>query len=281
MTLLLSAVVGYLGGRLVWLLSRDILRAPVFARVNYRGTAVATAGGLVLALVLIGVEAARALVASAGVGDFHATAEDRAVTIAVLGYSMLGLLDDVAGEGSDRGFTGHLRALGRGRLTTGGAKLFVGAAVAVVAVDALGIESLGRLLADAALVALAANLANLFDRAPGRVIKISSATFAVLAVLAVAAGAASGLGASAIVMGAALAVFVDDLHERVMLGDTGANALGAALAIGAVVVLSPGPRTIALGVVAALNVTSEFVSFSRIIEAVPPLRAADRAGRRQ
>jgi UDP-N-acetylmuramyl pentapeptide phosphotransferase/UDP-N-acetylglucosamine-1-phosphate transferase len=80
-------------------------------------------------------------------------------------------------------------------------------------------------------------------------------------------------------MGCVLALLLDDLHERVMLGDTGANAVGAALGIALVATCSPGARTVALAVVLAANVLSELVSFSRIIEAVPPLRALDRAGR--
>ena len=39
------------------------------------------------------------------------------------------------------------------------------------------------------------------------------------------------------------------------------------------------PRTAVLVVVAVLNLASERVSFSRVIGAVPPLRAADRWGR--
>src|SRR5207244_4245080 len=85
-------------------------------------------------------------------------------------------------------------------------------------------ESIGRLLADGALVALAANLGNLLDRRPGRVIKVASVAFVALAI---ATGAAHALGGVAVVIGAALALVLDDLHERLMLGDARANVLGA------------------------------------------------------
>src|SRR5438270_804247 len=89
-------------------------------------------------------------------------------------------------------------------------------------------------------------------------------------------GGRSVLGAAA-VAGAAIALLPEDLRERAMLGDTGANVMGGALGLGVVAACSPGVRIGALVVVAALNVLSELVSFSRVIEAVPPLRAADRA----
>ena len=82
------------------------------------------------------------------------------------------------------------------------------------------------------LIALAANLANLLDRAPGRVIKYSLLAYAPLAIVA---GAGPVGVAAAPVMGAALGMLPEDLRERVMLGDTGANVLGGVL--GLVVVL--------------------------------------------
>ncbi|HYZ98915.1 MAG TPA: hypothetical protein VE575_09215, partial [Acidimicrobiales bacterium] len=66
---------------------------------------------------------------------------------------------------------------------------------------------------------------------------------------------------------------------RLMLGDAGANALGAALGLGVVLACSPGVRTVVLVVVAVVNLASERVSFSRVISATPPLRVADRWGR--
>ncbi|MEI2654630.1 MAG: hypothetical protein V9G12_21215 [Microthrixaceae bacterium] len=63
-----------------------------------------------------------------------------------------------------------------------------------------------------------------------------------------------------------------------MLGDAGSNVIGAVLGFGAVVATTPTQRWIVLVVLLALNVSSEFVSFSRIIDAVGPLRALDRLG---
>jgi UDP-N-acetylmuramyl pentapeptide phosphotransferase/UDP-N-acetylglucosamine-1-phosphate transferase len=80
-------------------------------------------------------------------------------------------------------------------------------------------------------------------------------------------------------MGAALGLLGDDLRERLMLGDTGANVIGAVLGLAVVLGSSEGWRLSAMLVLLALNVAAELVSFSRIIDAVPPLRAFDRLGR--
>jgi hypothetical protein len=135
---------------------------------------------------------------------------------------------------------------------------------------------LGQLVADAALVALAANLANLLDRRPGRVAKVAVA--AGVALLA-ATGFEPALAGTGLLVGAGAGLLVPDLRERCMLGDAGANVLGAAVGVGVVVACSPGVRLVVLAVVAALNVVSEVVSFSRVIDATPPLRWIDQLGR--
>ena len=137
-------------------------------------------------------------------------------------------------------------------------------------------DSVGRVLADGALVALAANLGNLFDRAPGRTTKVAALA---LVVLVLAVGAEPALAGVALVVGAGAGLLPADLGERLMLGDAGANVLGAVLGLGVVIGCSPGTRTVTLVVVALLNLASERVSFSRVIDAVAPLRAADRWGR--
>jgi hypothetical protein len=270
-------VAGVLVAAGLWVLMAPAFGGEVFARENYRGHILPTAVGVITALAVLAVDALVTLAVAAGAEPDEAAVRGlRLVTVASLGFALLGLLDDLGGAGESGGFRGHLRALAHGRLTTGAAKLFGGAAVAVVVVSAREPDSLGRLLADGALVALAANLGNLFDRAPGRTTKVTLVAFAVLVA---AAGAEPVLAGVALAVGAGAGLLTADLSERMMLGDAGANVLGAALGLGVVLACSPGVRTGVLVVVALLNLASERISFSRVINAVPPLRTADRWGR--
>ncbi len=268
--------IGVATGWVVRMLLRPVLSLPLLARENYRGRTVATAAGLVVVLTAVLVEAAREVLASVDVGH-RITSTRGLVVFVVVAFGLLGLLDDVIDTGHARGFRGHLGELARGRLTTGGVKLVGGAAVALLVAGAVNPHRPGRLLADAALIALAANLANQLDRRPGRVTKVTVVCFAALV-----AGARVGdyLEPVAVVVGATIALVVDDLRERLMLGDTGANVVGAALGIGVVFSCSFGVRLGVLIALAVLNLVGELSSFTRLIDKVPPLRALDRAGRR-
>jgi UDP-GlcNAc:undecaprenyl-phosphate GlcNAc-1-phosphate transferase len=275
---ILAAAVGLVAARLAWLATRPWFAQPALLRQNYRGKAVPTAAGVVLPLALFAVEAGRAVAGSAVTGARLLT------LVTVTGFCLLGAIDDVAGSGEYRGFRGHVLALTAGRVTTGAFKLLGGAAVALVAVGPVALASapsggsarVFRLMADAALVALSANLGNLLDRAPGRAIKGALVAFVALAVFG---GAEPSLTGVAVVAGAAAGLLFDDLREHLMLGDAGANPLGAAVGLGVVLVCAPSTRDLALGLVAALNLLGELVSFSRVIDGVPPLRALDRMGR--
>ena len=198
----------------------------------------------------------------------------------VFGFGALGFVDDVLGGDAERGWKAHLRALVEGRLSAGGIKLFGGGVLALMLASAAGSTASGaggvlRLAADGALVALAANLANAFDRAPGRTIKVSLVAWAALSV---AAGGGAAAVAMAPVMGAALGLFPEDLGERLMLGDAGANALGAALGLGALLTLGPGTRLVVTGVLLVLNVAADLISFSKVIRNTPALDRLDKLG---
>jgi UDP-N-acetylmuramyl pentapeptide phosphotransferase/UDP-N-acetylglucosamine-1-phosphate transferase len=269
MRVLVGLVAGLAAGSVSLLLLRPVLAHPLLQRENHRGRTLPTAGGLVAVVGVLAVEGAWALVDGRGV--------HHAYVLIALAFGALGFVDDVLGTGTDgQGFVGHVRALLGGRLTTGGLKLFGGGAAALIACAAVDGSRVGRLVVDAALVALAANLANLLDRAPGRSLKVGGACFVVLAAVA---GLDRDLAGVAVATGALLALLPADLAERLMLGDTGANPLGAVLALGLVLVAPFWGRVVALVAVLGLNLLSEVVSFSAVIDRVGPLRWVDRAGR--
>lgn len=269
---------GLVATALVWRMMRSTFVADVFDRVNHRGRHVPTAVGVVLIIGVLGIEAVLALAEAAGQDPDLATVPGRRlVVLGGLAFALLGLLDDLAGAGESLGFRGHLRSLARGQLTTGGVKLFGGAAIGVVLAASFEPRSVGRVLADGALIALCANLANLFDRAPGRTAKVSLLCFAALAL---ATGFPEALFGPAFVFGGVLALLMPDLREELMLGDTGSNVIGAALGVGLLVTASPTARSVALAVVLTFNLLSEVVSFSKIIGGTPGLRELDALGRR-
>ncbi len=279
MTLLVALTLGLVAGWCGWRSLRALLAGPVFARENHRGTTLPTAAGLVVVVAVLVVAGGVAVVRAAGWEQAGRVAPGPVVLATVAGLALLGLVDDLVGAGADgRGFRGHLRALARGRLTTGGLKLVGGGALALAVCAPVSGGGLVRLLVDALVVALAANAANLFDRAPGRVLKVGAVAFAALAL---ATGGPDSLAGVAVVVGAALALAPAELGERLMLGDTGANALGGVLGLGVVLSTAPGTRLGVMVALAGLNAAGEVVSFSRLIDAVAPLRVLDRAGRRR
>jgi UDP-N-acetylmuramyl pentapeptide phosphotransferase/UDP-N-acetylglucosamine-1-phosphate transferase len=278
-TVVVAILVGIVTMRFLRMVCGEVLASPALARQNYRNRTVATAGGMFIIFAVLLIEAGRSILGAVGVGPETGLTEARtAVLFAVFGFGFLGLVDDLTAFGDDRGFKGHLGALREGRVTTGMLKLVGGASIAVVLVATHGFKSGRTVLVDALLIALAANLGNLLDRAPGRTIKFGLVAYVPIA-LAIG-GAPIGI-AIAPVMGAAFGLLGDDLRERVMLGDTGANVIGAVLGLAVVLGSRDSIRLAVMLTLLALNVAAELVSFSRVIDAVPPLKWFDHLGRRR
>lgn len=196
-----------------------------------------------------------------------------AAVLATAVTSAVGVYDDLAGgRHVDKGFAGHLAALRRGRVSTGLVKLAVVGLAGLVAGARVGSGPADRLVAGG-VVAGTANLVNLLDLRPGRAIKAVA-----LAGLPLLAGPHGAVLAGP--LGAAAALLPRDLGERVMLGDGGANPLGAVLGLRLALAGGPGWRRGVLAVLVALTAASERVSFTRVIEATPGLRELDALGRR-
>ncbi len=292
--LLAGVVLGALAVRLV----RPILEAPVFRRSNYRGAEVGVGSGLVIVVVGLVLAPTSSLACWLAFGDrppetfrtdywesFFLTISS--VGFPVLIFSFLGLIDDLGATGTARGFRGHLATLRTGRLSTGALKLFGGGAVALAlaAGSTLGADhGFGWVLVNGAIIALSANLANLFDRAPGRCLKVGLVASAALLIGMVVFMAPFMIDRSyrptlalAVMAGVLVVMLRDDLRERTMLGDTGSNPIGAMLGI-SVLVTPQSVRIAVLAVLIALNLASEKVSFARVIDGVRPLRWFDRLG---
>lgn len=251
-----------------------------WARTNHAGSPVTLAEGPVaVSATLVGLAVQHRL--------SPAPPPTTAMVLAAAGAGLVGAYDDLLGSGQARGFRGHLQALRHGTVTSGlvkivGVGLSAVSAAAVLAAGRPGSGTVGRaageagrqrgsarlldLGIDTTLIALAANLTNLFDLRPGRAAKV------------VMLGSV-GLASAGPVLGAAVGSLPSDLAARTMMGDCGANGLGAAAATAAAAALPRSARLVLLAGVAALNVASERVSFSAVIESRPTLRWLDRWGR--
>jgi UDP-GlcNAc:undecaprenyl-phosphate/decaprenyl-phosphate GlcNAc-1-phosphate transferase len=200
-----------------------------------------------------------------------------AMAVAGAGGAAFGAYDDLAGSGDRRGFRGHLGALRHGDVTTGAVKLG-GIGLTGILSAALAGGPAADVVINAGLVAGAANLLNLFDLRPGRAIKVAVASGALIT-----AGGALTSGAparAAAPVAAGVALLPEDLGERAMLGDCGANALGAMLGAAAAAGLPRSARIALLAGIAGLTAASERISFTKVIERTPALRWLDMLGRR-
>jgi len=175
------------------------------------------------------------------------------VRAGVAAIALLGLADDLW-SGPERGFRAHL-AKGS---TTGMAKA-VGIPLVALATT--------RSLRKATVVALAANVLNQLDTRPGRALK------------AFLAGAALVRGPAKSYLPMAVLLAPYDLREMTMLGDAGANALGALLGFGSVSKLTARGQLFAIAALAGVTAVGEARSLGELIERTPVLSRLDRLGR--
>ncbi|MBW6436259.1 hypothetical protein KZ829_21195 [Actinoplanes hulinensis] len=252
---------------------RNDPKAGGLRRTNFHGRTVTLAGGPALAI-------------GATVGAASGAPTGRLAAAAVAAGAVsgaVGFYDDIVGNRPEqkaaKGFAGHLGALREGRVTSGLVKI---AGVGAAGLAASALIGSGRstragrgfdVLLGAGVIAGAANLLNLLDLRPGRAIKAGMIAGAPLAVGRNASMTAGALGAGAALLPA-------DLNEEIMLGDAGANTLGALLGVALVARSGTAGRVAALAALAGLTAASEKVSFTKVIQDTPWLRAVDELGRR-
>jgi UDP-N-acetylmuramyl pentapeptide phosphotransferase/UDP-N-acetylglucosamine-1-phosphate transferase len=236
--------------------------------VNYQGEVVPLAGGLIFVASLL----------SAGLFLQFVTGQQPLeliyLTIGILAISMLGLLDDLVGNGENRGFKGHIRKLAEGKLTTGGLKAIGGGIISLYLVLPFS-QNWVEIITNSFLVALAINTINLLDLRPGRAIK----GFFTGLIVIFAFGNLHQLMVVGIVAGITLAYLPYDFKAKIMMGDTGSNALGLALGLTMVWGLPFTGKLLGLSILVAIHIVAEIYSISKLIEQSPVLRLLDKLGR--
>ncbi|MFP7696206.1 hypothetical protein [Trueperella sp. LYQ143] len=273
---MIPALAGVLGSRIARAVCdrRDLTS---WKRKSYSGKQVCLSGGLDL---LAGVTAANCA------GSFAQPRYRAACLLATGSAGLAGYIDDHCEDrfpAHGKGFRGHLGALRRGQLSSGAAKIAIigtGAMMSAAWLEVCGLSGSNRPngardlrvrfasgLVNTAIIALSANTFNLLDLRPGRARKVAI-------LLGVPTGGQVGRDTAV----AAAAGIGEDLLGRTMLGDLGANVLGAQLGMGWTRSSLP-VRCVTLAVLLGVNVAAERVSFSQLIESTPVLREFDMLGR--
>lgn len=258
-------------------LSELLLTAGVI-KENYEGVQIPTALGLVFPLTLPLSLACLTLKRA-----FFNPGEVYLLLFITTGMGLAGLCDDLLKTDKEKGFRGHFAQLLRGKLTSGALKAITGLVFGFIFTSGLWI--LGQtgwlmLIPQTLVVALSTNSINLFDLRPGRAVKfflfLSALFFLLLEVRGVEGPYFRFLYP---VIGGLFAYLPVDIKAHGMLGDTGANFLGALL--GAVVVLTKDEFLLwfALLFFLFLQLSAEKFSFSQVIEGNRVLRFLDQLGR--
>ena len=287
-----STALAALGTTLSW--SQGIAKFDAVARrlerVNFRGRTVSLRGGVGVAAGAVAASAQLGRALGAGAGARPAVAAVAATGAA----GAAGLIDDLDAGAHDgdtpaKGLKGHLSALARGRVTTGAVKIAVIGSGALVAGVLLARHRAAAPLrrpaapaldavVSAVTIASWADVHNLLDLRPGRALKAAALlTAPLLADRRRAAAASRALAAGC--LGAAAAALPGDLMEETMLGDTGANALGALAGTALAAHPARPVRVAAAAAGTGLVLASERVSFTRVIARTPALAALDAVGR--
>ena len=251
-------------------------------KVNYQGKKIPFSGGVLFTVMVPVITIIGMLLR---VKTF--TAENCFLFMFVLiATGFMGFFDDQLGVHEVKGFRGHFRMLfAEKKFTSGAFKALFGGIIALVfSFGSLEFIKDGwpfwvSLIVNFLLVALATNSVNLFDLRPGRAGKAYLSGFIII----LAFSGSNFLNFTSLFL-PILAIMIYylpfDLQEKVMMGDSGSNLLGASLGIMMAWMLSPVGKIVALVILVSLQLLAEKVSFSKVIEEYRVLRYIDEMGRR-
>jgi UDP-N-acetylmuramyl pentapeptide phosphotransferase/UDP-N-acetylglucosamine-1-phosphate transferase len=236
---------------------------------NFRGEEIPVGAGLFIALCAVPAY----LAVAHWMPERHA--ESVAYAAVVGGMAALGFADDLFGDRSATGLKGHFKRILHGKITTGLIKAVGGLALGICVAGFILQRSWPVAVVDGTVIALSANALNLFDLRPGR----AGAAFlsGAFALIALGWDYHTGFPLLLITVVPSFILYGWDMQGKVMMGDTGSNALGGALGLGMILAIpAVWGRLIVLALLIILHVVAERVSLTDVIERTPLLRKLDR-----
>ncbi len=234
---------------------------------NYRGEKIPGVMGIVIIIVTI---------ITVSIAYLINITESKYIILSVFMCSfmgLVGLIDDLFGDDYVKGFSGHIRQLLKGHFTTGGLKAIAGVMISIAITIQISISNWDVFI-NVLIILFTTNFINLLDTQPGRAVKG-------FILLTLVTGVFSNIILfHCIVLGVIIAYMSIDLKAKGMLGDVGSNFIGMVLGISIVMsITNIAIRIVILLVMLTLNLLSERISFSKIIEKTSILRVLDHLGR--
>lgn len=272
----------------------NLLQQAGWVKPNYQGRIIPIAAGTALIAAFSATVMFLIVLARIGRGiafpktDMFMPSEQQLLLILMLSFGMglLGLFDDLLGSRSEGGLKGHFRKwVKEGELTTGVMKAIGGGCLSLCAAM-LGNSfmfhesnpfSIPLLVVDGMVIALLANWINLLDVRPGRALKAVLLKIGLLLPLVPLPLLVPLLTLTGVVVG----YFRIDLRAKAMMGDAGANFLGAVLGYLLVQTLDTKGTLYALAALVFLHAYTETHSLSKLIEGNRVLGWLDEWGREE
>lgn len=258
----LGALVALLAGKIMPLMTRALR----LERKNFRGETIPAGAGLVLV--------PAAIVAYLYEAHLGSWPQSWVLLAGIVGFGIVGLVDDLYGNRRAGGFRGHLGLLRQGKVSTGLAKMVIGGLLSLALGGVIARYGLVMTVLNGLVISLTANLINLLDLRPGRA--VSCFWVGLLAVLVSSLGHNVGWRFVLVIAAPVAWLTWEDRRARLMLGDAGSNALGACLGVLVACEVGAIAKLVVVALLVGVHVYSEKHSISRLIEENRALRGVDR-----
>lgn len=238
--------------------------------LNYNGRHIPTIGGMVFIPILL------VAILLLLLKETENLFEHLSYLTLVLSMGFAGIIDDLIGDRSIKGLVNHIKSTLKGTITTGFLKAVIGLMVSWIISFGMT-RSYAELVLNVLIISLFANTINLFDLRPGRAVKVFVSVSFVLLIAAI--GRLSEAVPIIILNLVALLYISYDLREVCMLGDTGANILGITLGYYSSLFIEFNGKLILLAFLVFLNLISEKLSLTSLINRNRVLSYLDSLGR--